>query len=191
MTEQGQRMRSIVRAGVTLAAAAVLYELLAGQRAFESGNMTNAIAGVIEHEPDWHALPAGTPTKIRDLLRRCLQRDANCRLTNIADARATLEDVRRRQARRRAAPRSAAASGRERRPATARSGFIHPVYDPRKRMLTDALTNDRNCCSFFGDRVVTARTDWPAAHHRIPIGICLELICVRRRAADQAAPRWR
>jgi len=71
----------------------LLYELLAGKRAFESETVSDTIAAVLEHEPDWQALPAETPAKVRDLLRQCLQKDASNRLNHIADARKTLEKV--------------------------------------------------------------------------------------------------
>ena len=54
----------------------VLYEMLTGQRAFRGETVSDTIAAVLEREPDWQALPAGTPAKIRDLLRRCLQKEA-------------------------------------------------------------------------------------------------------------------
>ena len=73
----------------------LLYELLAGKRAFEGETVSDTIAAVLEHEPDWQALPAETPEKLRDLLRQCLHKDANRRLNNIADARATIEEVQR------------------------------------------------------------------------------------------------
>ncbi len=74
----------------------LLYELLAGRRAFESDTVSDTVAAVLDQEPDWQALPAETPAKVRDLLRQCLQKDANRRLTNIADARTTLHEERRR-----------------------------------------------------------------------------------------------
>jgi eukaryotic-like serine/threonine-protein kinase len=77
----------------------LLYELLAGKSAFKSGTVSDTIAAVLEHQPDWQALPAGTPAKIRDLLRRCLQKEATLRLNSIAEARTTLEDVQRGQTR--------------------------------------------------------------------------------------------
>jgi len=73
----------------------LVYELLAGKRAFEGATISDTIAAVLEHEPDWQALPAGTPAKLRDLLRRCLQKDANQRLSSMAEARRTIEEVRR------------------------------------------------------------------------------------------------
>ncbi len=75
----------------------LLYELLAGKRAFEGNTLSDTIAAVLEHEPDYQALPAETPAKVRELLRQCLQKDASRRLNTIADARATLEQVRKKQ----------------------------------------------------------------------------------------------
>ena len=40
----------------------------------------DTIAAVLEREPDWQALPAKTPAKVRELLRQCLQKDAGRRL---------------------------------------------------------------------------------------------------------------
>jgi serine/threonine protein kinase len=73
----------------------LLYELLTGKRAFAGETQAEAIAAVLEREPDWQALPAKTSAKIRELLRQCLQKDANRRLDNIADARRTIEAAQR------------------------------------------------------------------------------------------------
>ena len=73
----------------------LLYELLAGRRAFPDETLSDAIAAVLEREPDWQALPAKTPAKVRELLRQCLEKDAGRRLHNIADARRTIEAARR------------------------------------------------------------------------------------------------
>ena len=73
----------------------LLYELLTGKRAFPGATLQDTIAAVLQREPDWHALPAKAPAKIRELLRQCLQKDANRRLDNIADARRTIEQAQR------------------------------------------------------------------------------------------------
>ena len=69
----------------------VLYELLAGKRAFQGETQIEMIAAVLEREPDWQAVPAKTPAKVRELLRRCLQKDPSRRLNEIADARKALD----------------------------------------------------------------------------------------------------
>jgi serine/threonine protein kinase len=48
---------------------------------------------VMELAPgDWTALPASTPVKIRDLMRRCLQKDPHRRLRDIGDARIEIDE---------------------------------------------------------------------------------------------------
>jgi eukaryotic-like serine/threonine-protein kinase len=64
----------------------LLYELLAGKRAFHGETTEETIAAVLQSQPSWQALPAKTPERIRELLRRCLQKDPACRLPDIADA---------------------------------------------------------------------------------------------------------
>jgi serine/threonine protein kinase/Tol biopolymer transport system component len=73
----------------------LLYELLTGKRVFQGETVSDTIAAVLEREPDWQALPAKTPAKIRELLRQCLRKDVARRLPNIADARRTLEEAQR------------------------------------------------------------------------------------------------
>jgi eukaryotic-like serine/threonine-protein kinase len=71
----------------------VLYEMLTGRRAFDGETVTDVLAAVVRGEPDWTALPAATPAPIRDLLRRCLTKDARQRLRDIGDARIAIEEA--------------------------------------------------------------------------------------------------
>src|SRR5436190_5328835 len=71
----------------------VLYEMLAGRTTFPGKTVSDTIAAIIEREPDWAALPAETPPAVRQLLRRCLEKDPQQRLHDIADARIELDDV--------------------------------------------------------------------------------------------------
>jgi serine/threonine protein kinase len=70
----------------------VLYEMLTRRPAFPGRTTTDVLAAILEREPDWTALPQPTPQGIRDLLRRCLAKDAKRRLHDIADARIEIED---------------------------------------------------------------------------------------------------
>jgi Tol biopolymer transport system component len=72
----------------------VLYECLAGRQAFHGETVSDTLAAIIMSEPDWSALPDATPRQIRELLRRCLQKDPKHRLHDIADARIELEEAR-------------------------------------------------------------------------------------------------
>jgi len=71
----------------------VLYEMLAGQRAFPGDDLSETLAAVIKSEPDWSALPATLPAPARRLLSRCLEKDRKRRLADIADARLELDEA--------------------------------------------------------------------------------------------------
>ena len=71
----------------------VFYELLTGQQLFIGETTSDMVAGILKQEPDWKALPKELPVRIRDLLRRCLQKDPNKRLHDIADARIEIEEA--------------------------------------------------------------------------------------------------
>ena len=70
----------------------VLFEMLTGRRAFTGDTLSDTLAGVLEHEPDWSALPAAVPASIRRLLIRCLRKDLHRRLHDVSDALLELED---------------------------------------------------------------------------------------------------
>jgi eukaryotic-like serine/threonine-protein kinase len=71
----------------------VLYEMLTGKQAFDAGDtISDAVAAILTREPDWNALPPSTPTSVRAVLRRCLEKDRKRRLADIADARLEMDD---------------------------------------------------------------------------------------------------
>ena len=71
---------------------AVLFEMLSGNRAFSGSTTAETLASVLKSEPDWRALPEGTPTHVRDLIRRCLIKNRKQRLQAIGEARIALEN---------------------------------------------------------------------------------------------------
>ncbi len=64
----------------------VLYEMLTGARVFAGEDVSDTLAFILTREPNWAALPANTPTGIRRLLRRCLERDRKRRVADISTA---------------------------------------------------------------------------------------------------------
>ena len=76
----------------------VLYELLSGRHCFTGQSVADVLSAVVRAEPDWSALPASTPVRVRELLARCLMKDPKQRLHDIADARLQIEDVMRESA---------------------------------------------------------------------------------------------
>ena len=64
----------------------VLFEMLAGKRAFNADDVSDTLALVLKGEPDWTALPPDVPPSIRTLIRSCLTRDRSSRLADISGA---------------------------------------------------------------------------------------------------------
>ena len=71
----------------------VLYEMLTGRKLFTGETVSDVLAAVLTREPELTKLPPGTPEAVRRLLRRCLKKDPNDRLHDIADARLELADA--------------------------------------------------------------------------------------------------
>jgi len=71
----------------------LLFECLAGHPAFSGDTVSDLIARILERDPDWSALPAGAPPRVRDILRRCLRKEAEARPRDIRDVRLELEEM--------------------------------------------------------------------------------------------------
>jgi serine/threonine protein kinase/Flp pilus assembly protein TadD len=112
----------------------VLFELLVGRRPFRGASHAEIIACVLKTEPEWQALPARTPAQVRDLLQRCLQKDRDRRLSDIADARKNLDEAL-----------LAPATGKPVEPdrvigSLAVLPFVNVSGDPQMEYLSDGLT---------------------------------------------------
>src|SRR6185436_10006905 len=71
----------------------LLFECLAGRPAFGGETVSDLIARILERDPDWSALPAGTPPRVREILKRCLRKEAEARPRDIRDVRLKLEEL--------------------------------------------------------------------------------------------------
>jgi len=71
----------------------VLFETLAGRRLFDGETISHTLADVLRGPIDLSGLPPETPRRIRDLLKRCLERNLKNRLRDIGDALITIEDA--------------------------------------------------------------------------------------------------
>jgi Tol biopolymer transport system component len=87
MSPEQARGRTVDKRTDIWAFGCVLYQMLTGRQAFDGETVTDVLAAVVKNEPDWSALPSGTPRLLRSVLRRCLQKDPARRLHDIADAR--------------------------------------------------------------------------------------------------------
>ncbi len=92
MSPEQARGKPIDRRTDIWAFGCVLYECLTGERAFERDTFSDLMVAILEGEPDWGALPAGTPARVRRLLERTLTKDPRSRLRDIGEARVLLQE---------------------------------------------------------------------------------------------------
>jgi len=71
----------------------VLFEILAGRPAFRGDAVEDILAAVLHQEPDWSLLPPETPAEVVRLLHKCLVKNADRRLHDIAAARIEIESA--------------------------------------------------------------------------------------------------
>ena len=69
---------------------AVLFEMLAGRKMFDAGDVSEILASVLLRDPDIAALGGHVPAHVRSLLRRCLVKDPKDRLRDIGEIRLAL-----------------------------------------------------------------------------------------------------
>jgi Tol biopolymer transport system component len=69
----------------------VLWEMLTRTQLFAGETVTHTLANVLKGEIDYSMLPASTPVAIRELLRRCLDRNLKSRLQAMGEARIAIE----------------------------------------------------------------------------------------------------
>jgi serine/threonine protein kinase/Tol biopolymer transport system component len=93
MSPEQARGKAVDRRADLWAFGCVLYEMLTRQRAFGGDTPTDVLAAVVTTEPDWTRLPAETPTAIRTLLRRCLEKSRARRLDSAVAARLEIDDT--------------------------------------------------------------------------------------------------
>src|SRR5262245_15514115 len=91
MSPEQARGRAVDKRTDVWAFGAVLYEMLTGRRAFEGDDIAETIAAVMKSTPDWSALPPDAPANVVTLIQRCLDKDRNSRIGDMAVARFLLE----------------------------------------------------------------------------------------------------
>jgi eukaryotic-like serine/threonine-protein kinase len=71
----------------------VFYEMLSGRKPFVGESLSDTVAAILKQDPDWRAIPPGTPARIQSLIARCLRKDPVHRLRDIADGRFLIEEA--------------------------------------------------------------------------------------------------
>ena len=69
----------------------VLFEMITGTRAFPGEDITDTLAAVVKLEPNWDAVGAEVPSRVRQTLHVCLQKNPHQRGGDIAAIRLALE----------------------------------------------------------------------------------------------------
>ncbi|MBL9031908.1 MAG: serine/threonine-protein kinase [Phycisphaerae bacterium] len=85
MSPEQARGRAVDRRADLWALGCVLFEMLAGRRAFDGPMASDTIASVLRAEPDWASLPPDLPAGVRRVLRRCLEKDVDRRQRDAGD----------------------------------------------------------------------------------------------------------
>jgi Tol biopolymer transport system component len=93
MSPEQAKGKTVDRRADVWAFGVVLYEMLTGKQLFTGETVPDTMAAVMREEPSFDKLPSNTPSAIRNLLRRCLERNLRRRLPHIGDARITIEDA--------------------------------------------------------------------------------------------------
>ena len=93
MSPEQARGRAADKRSDVWAFGSVLYEMLAGRRAFDGDDATDIIAAVVRAEPDWNALPSGVPPAIQTLIKRCLAKDRKVRIPDMSVVRFLMADA--------------------------------------------------------------------------------------------------
>ncbi|MGD1098308.1 MAG: serine/threonine-protein kinase [Bryobacteraceae bacterium] len=88
MSPEQARGKTVDRRADIWAFGVVLYEVLTGKRLFEGGTVSDILAAVLRHEPDWEQVPP----KVRRLLKLCLEKDPAKRLRDISGVALLLDE---------------------------------------------------------------------------------------------------
>jgi serine/threonine protein kinase/Tol biopolymer transport system component len=93
MSPEQARGRPVDKRTDVWAFGCVLYEMLTARPPFLGDTTADTIVAVLEREPDWSAVPAETPDRLRTLMRRCMEKDPARRLSDFGEARLELEQL--------------------------------------------------------------------------------------------------
>jgi serine/threonine-protein kinase len=93
MSPEQARGKSVDKRADIWAFGCVLFEMLTGRAIFSGKDVTDILAAVIRAEPEWNSLPANLHWRLREVLERCLRKDAKDRYHDISDVREDIQRV--------------------------------------------------------------------------------------------------
>ena len=68
----------------------VLYEMLTGRIPFEGETVSDTLANILDHDPDWHLLPREAGPQVRKVLYKCLEKNPDNRYQSATQIRQNL-----------------------------------------------------------------------------------------------------
>jgi Tol biopolymer transport system component len=143
MSPEQARGKTVDKRSDVFAFGCLLFEMLTGRQAFEGDTISDTLAAVLKTQPDLALLPTETPRAIRDLLKRCLEKDPKLRLRDMGEARIAIDHARH--------------SGADETPAA--SALVAPARRGRRDLLWGAALLAVAAVAFFGAKQMT-----PAPH---------------------------
>jgi serine/threonine protein kinase len=93
MSPEQAKGRPVDRRTDIFAFGCVLYEMLAGKPAFDGEDVPDILSRILQREPDWELLPPNVPSRIRELLHLCLEKNAKNRRRDAGDVRVDIEQT--------------------------------------------------------------------------------------------------
>ena len=93
MSPEQARGRNVDKRSDIWSFGVILYECLTGTSPFMGETVSDSIGAILHRDVDVSLLPPATPPAIHRLLRRCLAKDRNKRLHDIADARLEIDEA--------------------------------------------------------------------------------------------------
>jgi serine/threonine protein kinase/tetratricopeptide (TPR) repeat protein len=116
------------------------FEMLTGRRLFAGDTMADLLVAVLQQGIRFDELPDGTPREVREILVRCLERDANRRASDMNELVRTFQDARADDRPSVTAAPAAPAENRDRSIAVLPFANLSP--DPDNEYFSDGLTEE-------------------------------------------------
>jgi eukaryotic-like serine/threonine-protein kinase len=95
MSPEQAKGRSVDKRADIWAFGVLLYEMLTGARLFSGDSVVETLSAVMREPIDLERLPRSTPLRLREILRRSLEREPKQRLRDIGEARIALAELER------------------------------------------------------------------------------------------------
>jgi serine/threonine protein kinase len=93
MSPEQARGKRVDKRSDIFAFGCVLFEMLTGKRCFTGETVSDTLASILARDPAWDEIPAQTPSALKRLLRRCLEKDPKQRLRDIGEARVAIDAI--------------------------------------------------------------------------------------------------